>query len=297
MRGTYLEQVHRVKRALVNIERVYAGSIHEVSADDCRDIVLSFFQNCYHLKDWLKNDANGAFQRFAVEQFVNENRELRLCADICNGSKHLKLTKPPRSNESPRLGAQSVRVDLGAQRSMYSFVIDTTSDQIDALELARECCLLWQQFIESGVTGQDREKDKLKPPQPRRSAQPSKSELQMRFSEVQGDVDPSRPLIYLWEILDSSGVVCCRYVGRSSGGADRPRTDYRRNVDNFLSGKPYRKGKPDDFRAIHRRMAQAVQAGESLRLSFICNVAADEDINEVERFWQAHHGAGNGYAP
>jgi hypothetical protein len=123
------------------------------------------------------------------------------------------------------------------------------------------------------------------------------SDLQMHFEELPGGVDPSHPLIYLWEIIDPSGVVCCRYVGKASRGAHRPRTQYRRNVNNILQGRPYRKGKPGEFRAIHRRMAQAIQSGETLRLSFICNVAADEDINQVERYWQNHYGAANGYAP
>ena len=123
------------------------------------------------------------------------------------------------------------------------------------------------------------------------------SELQMQFVESQGEIDASLPLIYLWEIVDSNGMVCCRYVGKASRGANRPRTQYRRNVNNILAGRPYRKSKPDEFRAIHRRMAQAVQAGELLRLSFICNVADGEDINQLERFWQDHYGAANGSAP
>ena len=151
MNGTYLEQLHRMERALNNLDRIYSGSSGAIPAEDCRDTVLSFFQNCYHLKDWLINDASGTFRKDAVENFVNVSRELRLCADLCNGSKHLKLTKPPRSNENPRLGAQSVTVDLGAERNMYSFAVDTTSGQIDALVLARQCCGLWRGFIKSVV--------------------------------------------------------------------------------------------------------------------------------------------------
>lgn len=151
MNGTYLEQVRRVERALDHLGRVYTGSSRDVSADDCRDTVLRFFQNCYHLKDWLINDVSGAFRKHAVEQFVSTNRELRLCADLCNGSKHLKLTKAPRSNESPRLGAQSVTVDLGGGPNMYCFAVDTTSGQIDALALAQRCVALWQGFIKSVV--------------------------------------------------------------------------------------------------------------------------------------------------
>lgn len=123
------------------------------------------------------------------------------------------------------------------------------------------------------------------------------SKLKMQFTETPSEVDTSQSLIYLWEIVNPHGEVCCRYVGKASRGAQRPRTQYRRNVNNILASRPYRKGKPTDFRAIHRRMAQAVQAGDTLRLSFICNVALGENINELERFWQTHFGAANGYAP
>ncbi len=123
------------------------------------------------------------------------------------------------------------------------------------------------------------------------------SDLQMQFDERLSNVDPSRPLIYLWEIFGPDGSVCCRYVGKASRGASRPRTQYRRNVNNILRDRPYRKGKPDQFRAIHRRMAQAVRAGETMRLTLVCNVGEHEDSNERERFWQQRYGAANGHAP
>ena len=112
---------------------------------------------------------------------------------------------------------------------------------------------------------------------------------QMKFVEITGSVDADRPLIYLWEILDENGEVCCRYVGKASRGAERPRTQYRRNVNNILQGRPYRKGKPDQFRLIHRQMADAVLSGQKIRLSFVCNVADGEDINALERHWQSHY--------
>ena len=43
----------------------------------------------------------------------------------------------------------------------------------------------------------------------------------LAFREVDSDVDPSRPLIYLWEIRDSAGQLITCYVGKSSGGAAR----------------------------------------------------------------------------
>ena len=111
----------------------------------------------------------------------------------------------------------------------------------------------------------------------------------MEFVEIEGSVDPTLPLIYLWEILDSNEEVCYRYVGKASRGASRPRNHYRRNVNNLLLKNPYRKNRPDNFRPVHRKLAEAVQCGHRIRLSFICNVTLQENINSVERKWQKHY--------
>lgn len=79
---------------------------------------------------------------------------------------------------------------------------------------------------------------------------------------------------------------CFRYVGKAAEGADRPRKHYRRNVANLLAGRPYRKSKPTEFREVHRRLAEAVERKLEIRLSFLCNVKAGEDINTIEQQWQ-----------
>lgn len=111
----------------------------------------------------------------------------------------------------------------------------------------------------------------------------------MEFVEIEGSIDPTLPLIYLWEILDSNEEVCYRYVGKASRGASRPRNHYRRNVNNLLLKNPYRKNRPDNFRPVHRRLAKAVKDGQTIRLSFLCNVAPHEDIDLVERQWHQHY--------
>ncbi|WP_028946718.1 hypothetical protein [Synechocystis sp. PCC 6714] len=115
----------------------------------------------------------------------------------------------------------------------------------------------------------------------------------MEFIEVKGDVDPTRALIYLWEIInlnEQNEQVLYRYVGEASQGADRPRTHYSRNVNKILQKRPYRKSKPDDFREIHRKMAEAIKNNHAIKLSFLCNVQDNEDINDLERKWQQHYG-------
>jgi hypothetical protein len=110
------------------------------------------------------------------------------------------------------------------------------------------------------------------------------------FGFKQGAIDPTKPLIYLWEIRDSADSVTYCYAGKAKNGAGRPIKHYQRNVRNLLAGKPYRRGAPDGFREVHHRLAQAMLAGETVQLSFICNVESHEDINEVERRLQRQHG-------
>lgn len=107
----------------------------------------------------------------------------------------------------------------------------------------------------------------------------------MQFTELPHTVNTAAPLIYMWEIHSISGDLVGRYVGKAKGGARRPRTHYGRNVRNILAGKPYRKGKPLQFRRVHVALADAVRAGHRVTLRLLCNVADCEDIDAVE---QAH---------
>lgn len=104
----------------------------------------------------------------------------------------------------------------------------------------------------------------------------------MEFELIRSDVDQGKPLIYMWEIHDSSEVLFGRYVGKAIGGAERPLRHYKRNVDRLLAGEPYRKSNPDGYRLIHRALAEAVRRDFSISLTFLCNVLEREDINQVE---------------
>ena len=106
--------------------------------------------------------------------------------------------------------------------------------------------------------------------------------LSLQFQFEPGDVDQQSPLIYSWAIFDPEGRVRYRYVGKSEPGAQRPLNDYARNVSNLLNGLPYRPQKPDKFRIVHKRMADAVEWSWPIVLNLIRNVHPDENILTVE---------------
>jgi hypothetical protein len=105
-----------------------------------------------------------------------------------------------------------------------------------------------------------------------------------------GTVDDAKPLIYLWEVFDHQGKLLYCYVGKAKNGASRPLKHYARNVRNLLLCRPYRKGKQEKFRHVHRQLARAMQSQHRIVLTLIRNVMPNEDINAVEREEQARRG-------
>lgn len=85
----YMEQLERVRRFLQRVE-VLVGRNSETYQDD----LWSFFQNAWHLKDWIKNDSS--IPQAVRDQVVSDaeaERSLQICADLCNRSKHLQLNR------------------------------------------------------------------------------------------------------------------------------------------------------------------------------------------------------------
>ena len=144
----YQEQFDRLQRSYNRFQDINDGRPHSRQSDYYTDDMYSFFMNCYHLKDWLVNDAEFSASSADLEGFINSNKELQLCADICNAQKHLLLTNR-RSNENPSLGQRLNKLLLGGGEPKISvtFMINTSSGQIDAFELATKCIELWRQFI------------------------------------------------------------------------------------------------------------------------------------------------------
>jgi hypothetical protein len=102
------------------------------------------------------------------------------------------------------------------------------------------------------------------------------------FDFEPGLVDQTRALIYAWRINDQDDALRYCYVGKAESGAARPLEHYARNVNNLLSNRPYRAGKPDRFRRVHKRLADAMEWGWPVILQLVRNVEPSEDIFAVE---------------
>jgi len=146
--GTYREQYERARRWYARLEALDVGRDHTVESDNYVDEVYAFFMNCYHVKDWIRNDPDvPEAVRARVEQYVNSSRPLSLCADICNALKHLTLNGS-RSGESPSFGSKRYRLAFGgAPKIGLTYEIETAKGATDAFTLATECMEDWGRFL------------------------------------------------------------------------------------------------------------------------------------------------------
>lgn len=72
--GTWQEQYERVARWLNRLGDTYVGRLHDSVTEAYEDEVYAFFQNYYHLKDWLKNDPASAEAVADIETLITRSR-------------------------------------------------------------------------------------------------------------------------------------------------------------------------------------------------------------------------------
>ena len=61
------------------------------------DYIYAFCQNAYHLRDWLQN--SGTADQRDLDALMARTPALKLCRDVCNGSKHFVLDQRRTSTD------------------------------------------------------------------------------------------------------------------------------------------------------------------------------------------------------
>jgi len=145
------EQYERMLRSYFLLTTVAAGR-QWASTDEARDALVHFFQDAYHLKEWIKNDPQ--VTTTDVEQFVNGSQPLRLCADLCNGTKHLSLKRTRTGDRTTGFTGQSVAVrpapassGLPPDPALHSWVVSSGGVLYDAVPLAGDVVNEWEDWL------------------------------------------------------------------------------------------------------------------------------------------------------
>lgn len=145
----YMHQLDRARRFLDRVQRHF-DDWNDMNDVEFQDDMWSFFQHCWHIKDWVKNDPQvWPAQVKAVSDMAHGSATLKICQDLCNGTKHLEL-KSPKSG----VGASHKRVDIYIGPGEGRFELDCMIDDglgnpVSGKQLARDCIAEWEGILQA----------------------------------------------------------------------------------------------------------------------------------------------------
>ncbi len=137
-------QYELMKRSYARLSNRYTSSV------DYDDDLQHFFQDCWHLKDWIKNDKNVASSvRDSVGKEVNGRTALCIAGDLATGCKHLVLDRGRRkSSKGAEVISKSVTVALGDGRANTYHVIRLDNGSfLSAQDAARNAYTEWDAVL------------------------------------------------------------------------------------------------------------------------------------------------------
>jgi hypothetical protein len=153
----YRHQLDRARRFLDRVQADYAG-LEEINEVEFQDMMWSFFQHCWHIKDWLYHDplASSTQKDAAIAMAHQAGGALMICRDLCNGTKHLNLRDPGSG-----AGAAHQYVDMNIVPGQGRFEIDCIFDDgygnlMSGKRLAQDCIAEWERILGSQGLATDR---------------------------------------------------------------------------------------------------------------------------------------------
>lgn len=139
-----LEKVQRDQSTLYD-------SIISQDSNSISDAVFNFAVTGYHIKDWLKSEGVSG-----VEEFINSKPMLRLCADLCNGSKHKLLSSPREVNDpvmsinNSELTCDMTTITCDATIPIGGHTVRmalTSGKEVEILDFANQVVENWESFF------------------------------------------------------------------------------------------------------------------------------------------------------
>lgn len=148
------EHWERVKRWFARLQMIREKSLRSELAPEDIDTIIAYFQNSYHMRDWIVDSLPALSDKLTT--FVDSNFEIGASRDICNGLKHKRLNNPTHDADFNFYREYDhFLAEASPNRSpiFYRFVFADGDGirKFDAFELAQKCQQLWIEFIESNI--------------------------------------------------------------------------------------------------------------------------------------------------
>lgn len=133
------------KAQLERVRRWYQRALSAKDPIDRYDFLYAFFENAFHLRDWLID--TGAVSENDLTNFFAENEDMRLCRDLANSHKHYSISRP--SQPAPPSEVREYSPRSGNFDTDTSLVILSDGTKYDAFDLAMRILHKWEEFITS----------------------------------------------------------------------------------------------------------------------------------------------------
>ncbi len=143
------DKFYSMKRSYERFMKICTDNGTHINDTEAKDAAEDFFNQCYHLKDWLKKDTEIKLIE-DVEAFVHKGSQSLVLAGVyCNSLKHggLRICAP-----GPKLDQVLTHVYL-LQPSPKGYInysrveIRFGGKKYDALTLATQCMKEWEAFL------------------------------------------------------------------------------------------------------------------------------------------------------
>lgn len=152
-------ELETTRDALAKAHREYQSLESAITSQDrgrIGDCLYNFSVSVYHVKDWLVKIPSSTYSKSDVEDHIKANPSLLIWRDLCNASKHRKITKYQPNTDTVTTSANAVfavpSLNLGfisaGQKSTFRVKIITADKRrLEALALAREAISAWETFF------------------------------------------------------------------------------------------------------------------------------------------------------
>ncbi|MCX6735873.1 MAG: hypothetical protein NTZ13_02215 [Candidatus Parcubacteria bacterium] len=144
-----VDKYRSMLRSYDRLKKIEIDNGNTISNSESRDAVEDFFNQCYHLKDWIKKD-KGINLPLNIEDYINKSHFLSLSADYCNTFKHAGLDYNRSDKKLEKINTH-INFDLTPRGFVASSRLELTisGEKYDAFELATNCLEDWEKFIVS----------------------------------------------------------------------------------------------------------------------------------------------------
>jgi len=130
------------------MKRTYDRAMKEhKSSVAYEDHLTHFFQDCWHLKDWIRSDKYISPPISEIEEQVNARDTLVIVGDLANGGKHLVLNDRRKITKGAKVVRSNTTIVPG-EGSTFEYIIRLDDGTFrDAREVAKEACEEWDRLL------------------------------------------------------------------------------------------------------------------------------------------------------